>query len=81
LGLGLQNNEWERLIDSLIKQGILQSPKVIQAMRSVPRVNFLPENMQSYSATDTPLPIGYGQTISAPHSVSSTLILGETWSQ
>jgi protein-L-isoaspartate(D-aspartate) O-methyltransferase len=26
--------------------------------------------MQSYSSTDTPLPIGFGQTISAPHMVS-----------
>jgi protein-L-isoaspartate(D-aspartate) O-methyltransferase len=26
--------------------------------------------MKPYSATDTPLPIGYGQTVSAPHMVS-----------
>jgi len=26
--------------------------------------------MQSYSAVDTPLPIGFGQTVSAPHMVS-----------
>jgi protein-L-isoaspartate(D-aspartate) O-methyltransferase len=72
--LQLENKDWERLIDGLIKEDILRSPKVIKAMRSVLRVEFLPENMQSYSAVDTPLPIGFGQTVSAPHSLS--LLLG-----
>jgi protein-L-isoaspartate(D-aspartate) O-methyltransferase len=66
----LERMEWEKLVENLIKEGILRSPKVIKAMRSVPRVKFLPENMQSYSAVDTPLPIGFGQTISAPHSLA-----------
>jgi protein-L-isoaspartate(D-aspartate) O-methyltransferase len=69
----LENKDWERLIDSLMREGILHSPKVIKAMRSVPRAKFLPENMQSYSAVDTPLPIGFGQTVSAPHSLSLLL--------
>jgi protein-L-isoaspartate(D-aspartate) O-methyltransferase len=66
----LERMEWEKLVENLIREGILRSPKVIKAMRSVPRVKFLPENMQSYSAVDTPLPIGFGQTISAPHSLA-----------
>lgn len=66
----MEKSEWERLIDSLTKQGILRSPEVIKAMRSVPRTNFLPQDVQSYNAVDTPLPIGFGQTISAPHMVS-----------
>jgi len=66
----LDKKDWERLVENLVKEGILRSPKVIKAMRSVPRADFLPENMQSYSATDTPLPIGFGQTISAPHSLA-----------
>ena len=49
-------------------------------MRAVPRENFLPENMQAYNADDTPLPIGFGQTISAPHSFSLFAGLGDTWS-
>jgi protein-L-isoaspartate(D-aspartate) O-methyltransferase len=69
----LEKTDWEKLIDSLIKQCILRSPKVIKAMRAVPRTNFLPKDMQSYNAVDTPLPIGFGQTISAPHSLSLTL--------
>ena len=69
----LENTDWEKLVDSLIKQGILRSPKVIKAIRAVPRTKFLPLDMQSYSAADTPLPIGFGQTISAPHSLSCVL--------
>jgi protein-L-isoaspartate(D-aspartate) O-methyltransferase len=69
----LEKKEWENLIDSLVKQGILRSPKVIKAMRAVPRAKFLPSDLQSYSAADTPLPIGFGQTISAPHSFSCVL--------
>jgi protein-L-isoaspartate(D-aspartate) O-methyltransferase len=69
----LEKKDWGKLIDSLIKQGILRSPKVIQAMRAVSRAKFLAEDVQSYSAVDTPLPIGFGQTISAPHSLSCAL--------
>jgi len=75
----LQNTDWEKLIDGLIKEGILKSPNVIKAMRSVPRTQFLPENMRGYAAVDTPLPIGFGQTISAPHSLGRGAWLGETW--
>jgi len=67
----LSKEDWKGLIEKLINVRILGSQKVIKAMRSVPRKNFLPENMQSYSATDTPLPIGFGQTVSAPHSLVS----------
>jgi protein-L-isoaspartate(D-aspartate) O-methyltransferase len=63
-------SDWDKLIDSLEREGILRSPRVISAMRSVPRTRFLPENMQEYGAQDTPLPIGFGQTASAPHMVS-----------
>jgi len=66
----LEKKDWERLVDSLVKEEILRSPKVIKAIRSVNRGKFLPENMQSYTAVDTPLPIGFGQTVSAPHMVS-----------
>jgi protein-L-isoaspartate(D-aspartate) O-methyltransferase len=69
----LENTDWEKLVDSLVKQDILRSPKVIKAMRTVSRAKFLPPEMQSYSAADTPLPIGFGQTISAPHSLSFAL--------
>ena len=66
----MEKTDWEKLIDCLIRQGTLRSPKVIKAMLAVPRTRFLSSDSQPYSATDTPLPIGYGQTISAPHIVA-----------
>ena len=65
----MSNANWEKLVDSLARQGILQSPKVVNAMLLVPRQKFLPEDTQAYSAADAPLQIGFGQTISAPHMV------------
>jgi protein-L-isoaspartate(D-aspartate) O-methyltransferase len=66
----VEPNEWEKLVQNLIKEGILHSSRIIETMRKVPRGKFLPENMRYYSAVDTPLPIGFGQTASAPHMVS-----------
>jgi len=57
---------WEELVQRLIEEGILRSPAVIRAMRRVSRECFLPEKVKSYVAVDSPLPIGHGQTISAP---------------
>jgi len=79
--LNLEKTNWQKLVDNLTQQGILRSPKVIKAMLAVPRTNFLPEEMRSYSAVDTPLSIGFGQTISAPHSSQPKAELGDTWLQ
>ncbi len=62
--------EKERLIQRLIDAGYLSSPKVIQAMNEVPRELFIPKKEQRYAYADTPLEIGHGQTISAPHMVA-----------
>jgi protein-L-isoaspartate(D-aspartate) O-methyltransferase len=62
--------EWNQLIQNLINQGLLHSPNDIRAMRLVSREPYLPERIQAHYAIDTPLPIGYGQTISAPHMVA-----------
>ena len=48
----------------------MQDPDVLQAMGRVPRHEFVPEDNRSYSYRDTPLPIGYGQTISQPYIVA-----------
>jgi len=72
------NESWNDLIESLIKEGLLHSPAVIRAMRLVPREKFLPESSKLYGAVDSPLPIGWGQTVSAPHDKPWRL-LGDTW--
>jgi protein-L-isoaspartate(D-aspartate) O-methyltransferase len=44
--------------------------RVIKAMYEVPREFFVPQYLVDHAYDDTPLPIGYGQTISAPHMVA-----------
>jgi len=69
----MEKRSWENLVQSLVREGILRSPNVIKALQRVSREQFLPDNMKSYAAVDTPLPIGWGQTVSAPlNSVDST---------
>ena len=60
------DEDWEMLIRDLVRRGILKSSRVVRAMRLVPRSLFLPEEQKRYAAIDTPLPIGEGQTVSAP---------------
>ena len=60
----------EGLISSLKSQGYLKSRKVEQAMRKIPRELFLPSDLQPHAYSDHPLPIGSGQTMSAPHMVA-----------
>ncbi len=62
--------ERERLIDNLIRSGYLSTDRVIKAMRAVPREIFVPEWEKEHAYLDTPLEIGKGQTISAPHMVA-----------
>ncbi|RLI31176.1 protein-L-isoaspartate O-methyltransferase [Candidatus Bathyarchaeota archaeon] len=61
---------WELLVQRLVRQHILRSKEVIEAFRRAPRYNFLPEELRQYAAIDEPIPIGYGQTVSAPHMVA-----------
>ena len=51
------------------KRGITD-PKVLAAMRAVPRHAFVPKNLMSNAYSDRPLPIGEGQTISQPYIVA-----------
>ncbi|UEC43059.1 MAG: Protein-L-isoaspartate O-methyltransferase [Methanothrix sp.] len=53
--------------------GILRgnvSERVIEAMERVPREFFVPRSIRHTAYEDRPLPIGEGQTISAPHMVA-----------
>ena len=55
---------------NLVREGVLRSPNIIRAMKQVPRALFLPERSVEYASVDAPLPIGKGQTVSAPHMVA-----------
>jgi protein-L-isoaspartate(D-aspartate) O-methyltransferase len=60
----------DRLVVSLKRRGYIKTPLVEKAMRRVPREEFLPEDIRDEAYVDSPLPIGEGQTISAPHMVA-----------
>ncbi len=58
------------LIKGLVAEGYLKSPRVIKAMMDVPREDFVDPDQRDFAYSDTPLFIGSGQTISAPHMVA-----------
>lgn len=60
----------KRLLDRLWREGYIRSRKVYEAMLRVPRELFVPEAYRDLAYEDRPLPIGYGQTISAPSIVA-----------
>ncbi|MEK7697271.1 MAG: protein-L-isoaspartate(D-aspartate) O-methyltransferase [Pseudomonadota bacterium] len=59
----------ERLLQQLRDEGI-HDERVLQALRDVPRHLFIDEALASRAYENTPLPIGYGQTISQPYIVA-----------
>ncbi len=48
----------------------VRDPNVLEAMRKVRREQFVPESVRTYATSDTPLPIGFDQTISQPYIVA-----------
>jgi len=54
------------LIDSLIEQGWLKTPRIIEAFQKIKRIDFLPKEIKDLAELNEALPIGYGQTISQP---------------
>ncbi len=62
--------ERERMVEHQIQRRDVKSPRVLEAMRNVPRHWFVPASKQRDAYTDHPLPIGHGQTISQPYIVA-----------
>ncbi|MFQ6059816.1 MAG: protein-L-isoaspartate O-methyltransferase [Thermoplasmata archaeon] len=65
--------EREQMVRNLQRRGHIKSKEVIEAMREIPRHLFVPNSVLPSAYHDTPLPIGEGQTISAPHMVGIML--------
>jgi len=63
------------LIDSLIKEGWLKTPRIIEAFGKIKRVDFVTKEMKDLAELNEALPIGYGQTISQPLVVAFMLEL------
>ena len=60
----------ERLVERLAERGRVDDERALDAMATVPRHEFVPAERREDAYRDTPLPIGEGQTISAPHMVA-----------
>ena len=58
-----------RMVDRLVRRDRIERESTERALRSVPRHEFVPESRRGAAYEDRPLPIGEGQTISAPHMV------------
>ena len=61
----------DRMVDRVRELGV-RDPRVLEAMRIVPRHLFVDEALASRAYEDTALPIGQGQTISQPYIVART---------
>jgi len=61
----------ERMVSEQIAARGVRDPRVLAAMRRVPREEFVPESLRSRAYQDGPLPIGEGQTISQPYIVAA----------
>ena len=69
-GIGMTSQRTRaRLVERLRNQGI-KDEVVLEAMGSIPRHIFVDEALASRAYEDCSLPIGFGQTISNPHTVA-----------
>jgi protein-L-isoaspartate(D-aspartate) O-methyltransferase len=58
------------MVEQQIKNRGIHNKKVLDALMNVPRHKFVPEEYKSHSYDDSPIPIGYNQTISQPYIVA-----------
>lgn len=63
------------LIEDLIQEKWLRTPRIIQAFKAVKRADFLPADIKNLAELNEALPIGYSQTISQPLVVAFMLEL------
>lgn len=68
------NMDYELLLEKMIKQQIqargIKNKKILDAMRKIPRHEFVREKEKEYAYDDCAMPIGEGQTISQPYIVA-----------
>ncbi len=70
-------NTQKELVDYLLSTGVMTTPNVIDAFKTVNRADFVLSEYVANTFEDRPLPIGYGQTISQPRTVAFMLELLE----
>jgi len=60
----------EQMVSRQLERRDISDPATLQAMRRVPRHDFVAESLVGDAYADRPLPIGHGQTISQPYIVA-----------
>src|SRR3989339_2265558 len=68
-------NAYDKLVNELMHKGYLISKPLIRAFKKIKRTDFVPREVRSFAVKNVALPIGYGQTISQPLTVSFMLEL------
>jgi protein-L-isoaspartate(D-aspartate) O-methyltransferase len=58
------------MVETQIERRGIKNPRVLEAMRRVPRHLFVPEPYRKFAYRDAALPIGKGQSISQPYLVA-----------
>ena len=61
--------ERARMVETQVRARGIVDERVLNAMRQVPRHEFVPDDQRRFAYQDTPLPIGHDQTISQPYIV------------
>lgn len=56
-----------QLINQLTYEGVLRTPNVIHALKTIDRKDFVPPEYTSEAFGDYPIPIGFGQTVPQPN--------------
>jgi protein-L-isoaspartate(D-aspartate) O-methyltransferase len=64
------NSLRKRMVQDQLEARNIFDPRVLMAMRDIPRHHFVPDELQHLAYHDGPLPIGHDQTISQPFIVA-----------
>lgn len=65
----------DKLVKSLIDNGVLKTSGIIDAFNKVDRIDFVPKKIKNLAYLDEALPLDFNQTISQPYTVAFMLEL------
>lgn len=72
-GQHMRQADRDRMVETILRYPgpyAVTADRVIQALRHVPRHRFVPASEEAHAYRDSPVPIGFGQTISQPYIVA-----------
>ena len=60
----------KKMVENQLKKRGIKDEELLKVMEEIPRELFLPKELTNLAYDDSPVPIGYGQTISQPYIVA-----------